>query len=81
MFNERAPVSLATCRPCFFKHITGGSTVKQTGKCLFSIVWDLHWDNNELPLPIQRAPSQENVTVTVQGTTKRKDFQTQQSLV
>lgn len=58
--------------------MTEGSIAEQTGNCLFSIVWDLHWDNNELPLPIQQAPSQGNVTVTVQGTTKREDFQTQQ---
>ena len=74
MFNNQAPESLATCRPCFLKHITERSIARQTGKCLFSIIWDLHWHNNELLLPIQQAPSQGNVTVTVQGTTKREDF-------
>lgn len=81
MFNNQAPESLATCRPSFLKHITERTIAKQTGKCLFSIIWDLHWDNNELPLPIQQAPSQGNVTVTVQATTKREDFQTRQNLV
>lgn len=58
--------------------MTEGRIAKQIGKCLFSIIWDLHWDNNELPLPIQQASSQGNVTVTVQGTTKQEDFQTQE---
>lgn len=72
-FCNQASESLATCCRCFPKHITERRFERQTGKCFFFIIWDLHCDNNEVPLTIQRTPSQGNVTLTLPSSSEWED--------
>lgn len=49
MFNNQTSESFATCRPSFLKHNAERKKLQnKLGGCLFSIIWDLHSDDNWL---------------------------------